>query len=220
MGLMTLENFRADLQSALGDKGINNPRLDNWIHFANLDLAGSVNFEDLTVRTTLPTVIAQPYVAVPDNVLIVVLVRDITNDNLLGWLPKAEYYRRSQSTTGPPDNWTRDKDELLLHPVPDAIVDLLVITKGTPTKMAAPGDTTIYPDIWDPAILLLAAHHGLLALGEDQRSAAWLARAITYIQSRMTEDVLHADMAGLGASIPSGLQGLMNRLQGLQQQGG
>ena len=71
----------------------------------------------------------------------------------------------------------------------------------------------MFSDIWDPAIFLLAVHQGLLALGEEQRSAAFLGRAISYIQSKITETDMHMEASGLGGSLPSGLQALQNRLE-------
>ena len=78
---------------------------------------------------------------------------------------------------------------------------------------------TVIPDSWDVAVWMMSVHYGLLALGEDNRSMAWLSRAITYIQSRMTEGDLQATASGLGASLPAGMQSLLNRLQSGQGTG-
>ena len=42
MGLMTLADFQTDLQSALGDKGLANAKLNRWINAGYYDLAGAV----------------------------------------------------------------------------------------------------------------------------------------------------------------------------------
>jgi len=220
MGYMTLDDYRTDVQSALGDRGFGNERLDRWINFGYLDLAGSVDFEVLDDSEVVATVAATQTIDAPDNAMIVKLVRDTTSDNLLGWNPKAELFRKSMVTQGVPLNWTRHKDLIYLSPIPDAEYSLLVIFKTPPDRLAVSTAVSVFPDIWDPAIFQLSVHHALLAIGDEQRSASWLSRAVTYIQTRMTEADLHADASGLGASLPPSGQNLQKRLQGLQGQGG
>ena len=216
MGYMTLANFRTDVQSALGSKGIADGRLDRWINFGYHDLAGSVDFETLESETTTATVASTQTIAVPTGAEIIKLVKDTTNDSLLGWVPKTELFRRSITPTAVPEVWSRHGDLIYFAPVPNAIINMFIVHKNPPTRLTASGNTSTFPDIWDPAVFLLSVHHGLLALGEDQRSASWLGRAISYIGSRITEVDMHSQAAGLGASIPSGLQALQARLEGLQ----
>jgi len=216
MGYMTLDDYRTDVQSALGDRGFGNEKLDRWINYGYHDLAGSVDFEVLDDDETPATVAGTQTIDAPDNSMIVKLVRDTTSDNLLGWIPKAELFRRSTVTQGPPTSWTRHKDLIYLSPVPDAIYTLFVIFKTPPARFTVSTAVSVFPDIWDPAIFFLSVHHGLLAVGDEQRSAAWLSRAVTYIQTRMTEVDLHAEASGLGASLPSKGAALQSRLQGLQ----
>lgn len=216
MGLLTLSDYRTDLQTALGDKGIVDSRLDRWINAAYLDLAGSVNFEILDADATVPTVASTASVTAPADSLVIELVRDTTSDRLLAWIPKAEYFARSAATEGEPLNWTRHGDDIYLHPIPDAIYSLFIPYKKSPDILATDAATSIFPAIWDHAIFLLSVHHATLVLGDEQRAAAWLSRAIVYIQSRMTEDDLHSGAPGLGASLPNGLKGLTDRLQTLQ----
>lgn len=214
---MSLDDYRTDLQSALGDRGLQNDRLDRWINFAYLDLAGSVDFEVLEEDETVATVASTQTIDAPDNAMVVKLIRDTTNDNLLGWVPKGELFRRSASVEGRPTNWTRHGSLIYLHPIPDDAFDLFVVFKTSPTLFASEADVSVLPDIWDPAIFLLSVHHGLQALGDEQRSAAWFSRAVSYIQSRMTEQDLHANASGLGASLP--MTGLMSRLAAQGGQG-
>jgi hypothetical protein len=202
MGFMTMDDFRTDLQSAMGDKGIDNTRLDRWINYAYLDLAGSVDFEVLDEDDTVATVAATQTIDAPDNTMIIKFIRNTTSDALLGWVPKGELFRRSSVITGPPTQWTRHGSVIYLHPVPDAVYSLFIISKIPPDLMTSGTDVTVFPDTWDAAIFFLSVHYGLLAIGEEQRSAAWMSRAVSYIQSRMTEKDLHAKAAGLGASLP------------------
>jgi hypothetical protein len=216
MGLMTLADFREDLQSALGERGYANARLDRWINFGYLDLTGAVEFEVLADDEEIDTANGQNYIATPDNALIVTAVRDNDNDNILAWIPKTEYLRRLQATSGDPTHWTRHKDTILLHPVPDAVIALGVYTIEPPAILALVSDTTVLPDTWDPAVFQLSVHHALLATADEQRAVAWLSRAIAYIGSRITESDYHGSREGLGASIPRGMEALQARLEQLQ----
>ena len=219
MGYMTLDDFRTDLQSALGDRGFENPRLDRWINHGYLDLAGSVDFEVLNTDASIDTVAATQTIDTPSGAMIVQLVRDQDNDNLLGWVPKVEFFRRSASVSGKPTHWTRHGDLIYLYPIPDDAYEMWVPYKAAPELLAATLDVSVLPDIWDLAIFYLSAHHALVALGDEQRAASWFSRAVLYIQSRMTETDLHATAAGLGASLPGGgMEALRQRLQAFQSQ--
>ncbi len=216
MGLLTLANFRTDLQSALGDRGITDGRLDRWINFGYLDLAGAVEFEILANDESIATTGSTQTITAPTNTLIIQFIKDTTSDNLLGWIPKQEMFRRAITPTDTPLNWTRHKTLIYLHPVPDGIFNLMVATMEPPAALSSASGVSLFPDTWDPAIFMLSVHHALLALGEEQRSSAWLARGITYIQSRITEQDLQSAGAGLGASIPSGMGALQARLSQAQ----
>jgi len=216
MGVMTLADFRTDLQSALGERGFASARLDRWINFGYVDLTGAVAFEVLANDEGIATVDSQNYITAPTNTLVITNVRDSTNDILLGWIPKSEYLRRPQTGTGEPTHWTRHAGKILLHPVPDGAYTLDVYTIEPPAVMSIGTAVSVLPDTWDPAIFQLAVHHALLALGDEQRSAAWLSRAITYIGSRLTEADFAQGARGLEASIPQGMEALGARLQDMQ----
>lgn len=198
MGQMTLDDFRTELQTALGDRGINNPRLDRWINFAYMDIVSAVSFE-ITEKTA--TVSGTDSLTVPTNSLVVRAVVDDTAGNLLQWISKVEYYRRDRTATGSPLVWTRIGDTIRVLPVPTAAIDYIIQYQGLPDRLSSPEDVTEIPELWDAAILWLAAHHGFLALGEEQRALVWLQKAGVYIQSRMTEDQLHATSPGLGLTL-------------------
>ena len=215
MGLVTLAEYRTDVDDAMGSKGYATGSLDRWINYGLLDLAGAVKFDILENNEAPVTVSGQEWVTAPTNTLVIELVRDDTNNRLLAWIDKTEYFRRSQDSSGEPTHWTRHNALLYLHPVPDGAYTLFVATIEPPAALTTGSETSPFPDTWDSAIFMLAVHHGLLAKGQEQRSAVWLARAITYIASRITEADFSEAATGVGASIPRGLQSLTARLQGL-----
>lgn len=202
MGFMTLADFRTDLQSSMGDRNIDSDRLDRWVNFGYIDISGAIEFEALEATTSRTTVATDSDVLVPDDLMIVKAVRDNTNDRLLGWIHKNEYFRRSAAVGGKPTHWTRHGNSILLHPVPAGAYQLDIIYQTFPSLLLGDADTTILPNMWDIAIHQLSVYHGLQSVGEEQRASLWYNRAVNYIQSRMTEDIHEATSAGLGLSNP------------------
>lgn len=212
MGAMTLANFQAEIQSCVGDRGSDTTRLTRWLNFGYLDVAGAIDFEEFNfIDTSQSTVIGTQSVNIPAGSMVVQFVRNTTGNSLLAWLPRVEFQRRPITPTGTPTHWTTQGTKILLNPTPSAIVTLAIGYKKPPTLLAVDADATSLPDVWDPAIYMMAVHHALLALGEEQRASAWFNRAAGYIQSRMTQQDLIQDAAGLGASIPMGLNRFLAR---------
>jgi hypothetical protein len=171
MGYVTLADYRVDVQSALGDRGIPNPRLDRWINYGYLHLATAIDFQILINDASVNTVVSQNFVTVPTGSSKVLLTKTVVADNLLGWVPKAEYFRRPVLPTGTPAVWTEHNGKILLNPVPSAILALLVVYRKPPAIFTVTTQASVLPDEWDTAIFQLAVHHALLALGEEQRAA-------------------------------------------------
>jgi hypothetical protein len=213
MGYMTLDDFRLDVNSALGGQGRGTIELDRWVNLGYFDVTGAIDFDILDSYTELNTATGINEVSVPADTQLIKVVKDQTNLNNLGYLPLSEYYRRANATTGLPRWFARQKDKLKLHPVPSGVYVLQIVTKQPPIAMAIENDVTVLPPTWDAAVFLLAMHHAWLALNNEQRAAVWLGRAVTYIQSRITDSDFRQGTTGLDAAIP----GLVRRLEGMQQ---
>ncbi len=203
MGVLTLLQIRTEVDSSMGNRtAVLDPRIDTWINLAYIDIASGIDFPELDGELVIPTVVGQNNYAGPVNPLVVDLVRDDTNENLLTWVPKNEYFRLNRSTNGPVKRWTRSATEILLFPPPSAIVSLTAFFKITPAILAADGDVTILPGYVDNALILLAPAYGLLATGEDERAIVWLNRAINFLQSRLTNQDLSFLLGGLSKTQP------------------
>ena len=63
------------------------------------------------------------------------------------------------------------------------------------------GQWTILPATWDAAIMFLAAHHGFMAVGEENRGTYWLNRAVSYASSRITDDMIERTEPGQGSTL-------------------
>lgn len=201
MGAMTFAEFGTELDLVLGDRDLDSTRIGRWVNFAYHDIAGAIDFEEFDADVTTPTVAGTPEIDAPADSQVIQIVKDVSNDILLGWIPKTEYYRRAVLPQAAPKYWTRHSDLIKLNPVPDGIYDLLVIYKTPPAVMSG-SDVTEISAVWDQAIHFLSVHHALLSLGEEQRAAVWLQRAMAYIQSRMTQADLHFIKEGLGPTVP------------------
>ena len=203
MGVLTLIQIRTEVDSSMGNRtSVDDPRIDTWINLAYIDIASGIDFPELDGELVIPTVVGQNNYAGPVNPLVVDLVRDDTNENLLTWVPKNEYFRLNRSTNGPVKRWTRSATEILLFPPPSAIVSLTAFFKITPAILAVDGDVTILPGYVDNALILLAPAYGLLATGEDERAIVWLNRAINFLQSRLTNQDLSFLLGGLSKTQP------------------
>lgn len=203
MGVLTLLEIRTEVDSVMGNRtSVDDPRIDTWINLAYIDIASGIDFPELDGELVIPTVIGQNNYIGPVNPLVVDLVRDDTNDNLLTWVPKNEYFRLNRSTNGPVKRWTRSAAEILLFPPPSVVVNLTAFFKVTPVILVLDGDVTILPGYVDNALILLAPAYGLLATGEDERAIVWLNRAINFLQSRLTNQDLSFLLGGLSKTQP------------------
>lgn len=203
MGVLTFLEIRTEVDSSMGNKtSTPDPRIDTWINLAYTDVASGIDFPELDDELVIPTVIGQNNYAGPANALIVDLVRDDTNDNLLTWIPKNEYFRLNRSENGPVQRWYRTGTQILVWPPPNAIVSLTAFFKLTPAVLVADGDFTILPPYMDNALIFLGTSYGLLATGEDQRAIVWLNRAINFLQSRLTNQDFTFLLGGLAKTQP------------------
>jgi len=187
MGLLTLVDFRDELDITFGERGIEEPTLNRWIHFAYLDLCSSVDFEILDEEDSFSTVSGtRAYNDPADEYMLIKHIRDTTSDFGLSWIPKEDFFRLTAADTGQPKRWTLHKDKIYFYPKPDAAYALKVIYKKVPDVLDE-ADVTVLPPQWDQAISMFAVHYGYMAMGEENRGIAWYNRAVSYIQTRMTE---------------------------------
>lgn len=209
MGILQLSQIRTEVDSAMGNRsGIVDARLNTWINLAYTDIASGIDFEELDGEFTIPTVASQFEYTGPTNPLAIQMVRDETNNRLLTWIPKNEYFRLDRSSTGTPLRWTRRGDDVMIWPPASGVVTLTVFYKITPTALALDTDTTILPAYVDNGLIFLATSYGLLAVNEDQRALVWLNRAINYLQSRLTNQDFSFLLGGLAKT--QAVQGVAN----------
>lgn len=205
MGILTLLQIRTEVDSSLGNRTtVLDPRLDTWINLAYTDIASGIDFEELDGEFDIVTAVGTFAYTGPSNPLVVQMVRDETNQRLLTWIPKNEYFRLNRSSNGAAQRWTRKDTRIFVWP-PSATASetLRVFFKITPASLAADGDVTVLPPYVDNALIMLAVAYGLLATGEDQRAIVWLNRAINYLSSRLTGQDFSFLLGGLARTQPT-----------------
>lgn len=212
MGLRTFAEFKSDVAKALGkteliDGGTEEANVGRYVNYAYDDICSSVDFEVLDETASVSTASGTASVAAPDDALAIKVVRDTSADTVLGWLPKSEFYRRS-AASGVATHWTRQENLILLNPTPNSIRALVVVFKKSPTPLSG-SSASVLPRIWDPVIFMLGVQYALLGYGDEQRAAAWHARAGLYIATRLTESDLQNTERGLGASFPLGIKQML-----------
>ena len=218
MGLLTLVDFRDEIDVTFGERSLDTPHYDRWINFAYLDICTAVDFDILDAELSFNTADGTRNYNAPTTPYISIKhVRDTSSDYSLAWIPKEDFFRLTAADEGAPKRWTLHLDDIYLYPCPDGIYAVKAIYKQTPTILSEDGDVTVLQAGWDAAVTMLAVHYGYMALGEEQRAVVWYNRAISYIQSRMTEGGLQKGTPGLlpafhaggnyGAANAQGLQG-------------
>ncbi len=204
MGLLGLDVINTEVTSSLGTRtNLDSDRVDTWINLAYVDIASGIDFEELDGELVIPTVVSQNNYTAPVNPLAIQLLRDDTNDHLLAWVPKSEFFRLDQSVIeAAPARWTRKAAELLIWPNPNKIYSLTSHFKITPTLLTGAA-TTILPAYVDNALIMLGAAYGFLAVGEDNRAIVWVNRAAAFLGSRLTNQDFSFLLGGLAHTQPS-----------------
>ena len=140
-------------------------------------------FPELETSSTATTTDGTAYVSVPTGALIIRGVWDSTNDNMLDWIPKEEYWDRAgradTNAEGIPTEYTRYGSQIYLCPTPNSsAISLTIYYKKKVTALSATDDTTEIGSEWDEPIIKLAAIQGMMKLKEydfaDIEKKAWI----------------------------------------------
>ena len=214
MGLLALSDFEDELEVTFGERNLSAGTLARWINFGYLELCTAVDFEGLDAEDTFNTAVGDDDYTAPTDPLVIKIVRNMTQDEPLTWTPKEDFMRLEKGTNDTPKRWTRHIDDILVWPTPIAIESILVVYKDEPAALSAASDETVLPAAWDMAVTYLATGHGYMTLGEEARAIVWYNKAISYINSRMTEGNLASGTAGLLAAFNAGaVDGVPNSAQ-------
>lgn len=187
MGLVTLEQFRARLQAALGNFAYDGALIDVWINAGVQEVAGAVHFEALKDRMDLTYAGGVYSVAAPDD-----LAKPISLGYPAGstWLMKSSPTRLDsllRSSGGTPKFWAMDGRNIVIWPTPTVETVLSMLYVKYHPELSDTVNVTLLPPTWDNAIHYFAVAAAMLDLGDDERSLFWLDKAIKYSSSRLTD---------------------------------
>jgi len=202
MGILTLAEYRTDIEAALGSRAYGTILTDQWTNSAYYEVSGVMEHPEMFNTFSVPTVASTSSYAGPTNSIGWRFVEDVDNDTVLEFIALEDFYRRSRVTEGVPDKWTRTIDTLVLHPTPNAIINLKIHYTLEPTALSSSGHKTILPAMWDHAVFLLAVERGHLHAHEENRAALWRNNAVTYIQGLMTQRMIATSQFDL--AVPQG----------------
>lgn len=187
MGTWTLNTFREQLQSALGNLGKSNTWLDLRINSAYDEVCGAIEFDGLMTSATFVTVDGTAMYDLESDLVGILSVVDQTNDRRLKRIEFKDYWGKNPDSDveAEPTEWARNGSCVYLWPTPDTDDESFrVVYLKQPDHLSATTSATVIPATWDMAVHMLSVHYGCIALGNEERGAFWFGRAIAYMKSR------------------------------------
>lgn len=199
MGYMTFGQMGDEVSQNLGGETLDQHRLNLWLNWAIQDLASyvkvveqkkSIPFEIVegTSSYSIPEIISggDPEVDAEDVLgIITVSIPGFKLRKMHREFERAE--DEIDLPAGAPKYWMRRGSSIIIWPNPDNDYTGSIEYAFIPLALADPAAKTILPASFDMAIVRMATHYGFLALGKDNQAEQWLSRAITYINSRLTD---------------------------------
>lgn len=196
MGLMTLERLEARLQKILGNRGLDELVLRDYIQLGYTEVVGHLEFESEKVCAHFLTVDGTSEYSLPEGLLGVISVTRLGNNEARDFRLRRSDLRnfaamqRSTATEvrrGAPEIWARRRGAFLLWPTPDAEYRVDVYYYQEMPLLEAAEDTTIIPGSFDWSIICFAAYIGFSEHGEDATADQWYQKGIIHMRSRKTD---------------------------------
>lgn len=208
MGLLTLKDFRDELNLALGDhRQTGNERLDRWINLGYLQAVNESWFEGIKEVATASTVASQREYDLPTDLMSIVGVADLTNKYRLIKKSWANMQLMDREVEGPPRYYARRRRVMYLWPTPDSIYSLEINYLEEICPMIEATDRTVLPQAYDPWIIHLSRMIAWGALGNNETSAFHKALADREF-SKLPTDTFSSDELAEGVDVASSFDDL------------
>ena len=186
MGNSTLLEFRARLQSRLGDRDLSEALLNRAVNDGYFDLTGSTDFEELHKTSTVSLSEGEVDVLLPTDLQ---WLRGVFNDTDKKALVEVDedyfWTLEDDDDGGEPKYYCRLGAGIRFWPALDDTYVLRINYNKFPDRLSSDSDTTELKPTWDRALDMMATYHALLELGEETRAADWLNKCGFYISTRM-----------------------------------
>lgn len=205
MGLFTLEDFHDELAVMMDESAPrtkpSSRRMTRYVNMGYNELTSTQEFKALFAIQTIPTVVDDRDYTINTDIQSVRGVIDTTNKYRLLRISTENYFLLDPDVTGQPTRWTRENGLLWVHPVPDAVYSLDVLHQQEPTPLAVATDVTVLRNVWDQAVLLLAAKAAATSQGDTEKVELFLGLARNYIGSRMGDQGADGNSPSVGTDV-------------------
>jgi hypothetical protein len=165
------DDLVVELKYVMGQRDDLDARYPDWIRRAYDHLTQSVEFPEAEEEATTTTVIGQRIYPLPSDFFSMYSVRNDANDTRMFQVGISEYDGLLASATGSPDRYAVFKEQLYIHPTPDAIINLGSRYRRIMPDLALGTSVHLLPAAWDQPIIQLAAAFGFDYTNEIERSA-------------------------------------------------
>ena len=220
---MILSDMRAELNLMLGGRPDTSPgELNRWLNFAYLDMASSLEIDELKANLTFLSVVANPLFMLPINVRAIRSVSlvdptDTVNGGHDLALSTLSSYRRAAARSGTPREYLRDNRFLLLYPTPDIAKTMLLDFWIRPAKLVADTDSPIVPEEWHEAIIKSAASKGHSALREFETAGTMENEYVALVRRKEEPESMEDANRIVGSSVPRDRAELRRRFTRLRE---
>ena len=208
MGYLTLNKFRDILNISLGEsRQTGNERLDAWINLGYFDVATLTEFEGLKMVASMETVASQRSYSLPDDLISIISVADLTNKRRMVFLGLHNYHLKDREVENNPRYYARRKRVMYLWPTPASVLDVEVYYLEEPCPLQEGDDVTIFPMSYDTVVLNQARYHAFLSLGQEQK-AYFYEELVRRAIPRLSSDAEEGEQVTAGVNIATSFDDL------------
>ena len=201
MGLLTLKDFRDELNLSLGDnRQTANERLDRWVNLGYLQAVNESWFEGIKEVATAVTVDGQREYDVPTDLMSIVSLVDLTNKKRIIQTSWANMHQMDRTISGKPKLYARRRRSIYIWPTPDDEYDLEINYLEEICPMIEDTDRTVLPQAYDPWIVQLSRVQAFSAIGVEEKVAFYTQLASREF-GKLPTDTFSSDQLALGVEI-------------------
>lgn len=173
---MNLSELRVKLRSRIGDPtviDVPDSELDMHINSAYVEIADTYRFHTVRKLCKFSTVVGTARYGIPDDCLVVMEVRDLTNEKKLEkYGGRRVFEQTSVTTNGFPFAYARFRNWVELVPPPDGVYEIEMHYKADVVELAGDTATPTIPKPWHEGILRLAKYYYYEDQGDVPKSVA------------------------------------------------
>jgi hypothetical protein len=214
----TLASLTSELEAMLaGRTDVTPDRFALWINFGYIDLAASLELDELKASISFPSVVGQPFYKMGTELMATrsaAVVDPVTYGDLGGRpLEKTDLatYRRNRDLTDEPREYFRERNIIVLWPTPVAGRTIGLDFWLRPDKLVNEDDSPILGWEWHEAILLNARKKAFSALLEFDKAMAAENDFINLVRRKSDRAEQEDSDKTVGSSVPRSSRQVLRR---------